>query len=121
MATICFVSCYIASEGCCQPLLNITSVDLITTFTASPTFNSISSALRRVITLSTSFSPTLTVTCAMIEPIVTSVTRPGSWFRADNAMRVTVSGPQITGQQKCVAGCCGKSERRTAFTAWKTG
>jgi len=41
---------------------SITSVDLITAETVSPTFSFISSALRLVITLSIKLSPTLTVT-----------------------------------------------------------
>src|SRR5271166_4938549 len=43
----------------------MTSVDLITTVTVSPFFRPSSSALLRVITLSTTFFPTRTVTCAI--------------------------------------------------------
>src|SRR5579863_700734 len=45
-----------------QPFCSITSVDLMTAETRSPTFSFISSALRRVITLSIRFLPTWTVT-----------------------------------------------------------
>ena len=54
----------------------MTSVDFMTTSTASPALSFISSALRRVITLSISFSPTSTTTCAIIDPNCTSLTLP---------------------------------------------
>src|SRR4029077_153587 len=47
---------------------SITSVDLITADTVSPTLSFISSALRFVITLSIKFLPTLTTTCAITPP-----------------------------------------------------
>src|SRR6266849_1880810 len=67
-------------------LLSITSVDFMTTVTVSPTFNFISSALRRVMTDSISFSPTFTTTWAITEPRVTSLILPRSWLRAERIM-----------------------------------
>src|SRR5476651_853522 len=64
----------------------MTSVDLMTTVTLSPFLRASSSALRRVITLSTWLLPILTTTWAMMSPNVTSTTFPSSWFRADRGM-----------------------------------
>lgn len=70
-----------------QSFCSITSVDLITAFTISPFFSSISSALRRVMTLSMRFFPTRTVTCAITSPILISVIFPLSWLRAESGIR----------------------------------
>src|ERR1700722_2975215 len=63
---------------------SMTSVDLMMAATVSPTLSAISSALRRVMTLSTKLSPTLTVTWAITSPSWTSVILPTRWLRAES-------------------------------------
>ena len=65
---------------------SITSVDLITAETRSPTLSFISSALRFVITLSIRFSPTRTTTCATTSPSSISVTVPARRFLAESVI-----------------------------------
>src|SRR6267143_1563639 len=81
-----------------QPFSNITSVDLITAETLSPTFSFISSALRFVITLSIKFFPARMTTWAMTPPNWISTTSPSRRFRADRVMaqsiRLVIRGVQ---------------------------
>lgn len=69
-----------------QPFWSMTSVDLMTALTVSPFFKPISSALRRVMTLSIRFLPTRTVTCAMTSPSWMLTIFPGSWFLAERGI-----------------------------------
>jgi len=69
-----------------QLFSSITSVDLITAETLSPTFSFISSALRLVITLSIKFFPTRITTWAMTPPNWISTTLPSRRFLADRVM-----------------------------------
>jgi len=62
--------------ACSAHFFNITSVDLITTSTVSPFSSFMLSALRRVITLSIVFLPTLTTMWAMMSPSVIFVILP---------------------------------------------
>src|ERR1700722_7074036 len=66
----------------------MTSVALITAVTLSPFFRPISSALRLVITDSTTLSPTFTVISAVTVPRITSVISPFRWLRALSAIEV---------------------------------
>src|SRR5262249_40258585 len=66
----------------------ITSVDLITAVTLSPFLRPISSALRLVITDSTTLSPTFTLMIAVTVPSSTSVISPFRWLRALSAMGI---------------------------------
>ncbi len=58
----------------------------MTTVTESPTLSPISSALRRVMTLSISLSPILTTAWAMIVSSLRSTIFPRSWLRAEMLM-----------------------------------
>jgi hypothetical protein len=69
-----------------QSFSSITSVDLITAETLSPTFSFISSALRLVITLSITLLPTRMTTWAITPPSWSSVTSPSRRLRADRVM-----------------------------------
>src|ERR1700676_15436 len=69
-----------------QPFWSITSVDLITADTVSPTLSFISSALRLVITLSITLSPTRTTTWTTMSPTSISTTFPASRFRAESVI-----------------------------------
>src|SRR6266542_3225915 len=64
----------------------MTSVDFTTILTESPTFRFISSALVRVITLSSRLSPTRTKTWAMMSPSFSASIRPLSLLRAESAI-----------------------------------
>src|SRR5258707_5574146 len=67
----------------------MTSVALITAVTLSPFLRPISSALRLVITDSTTLSPTFTVMSAVTVPRITSVISPFKWLRALSAIKLS--------------------------------
>lgn len=70
-----------------QSFWSMTSVDLITALTVSPFFRPISSALRRVMTLSIWLLPTRTVMWAMTSPSWMLTIFPVSWFLAERGIR----------------------------------
>src|SRR5215469_13983534 len=67
----------------------MTSVALITAVTLSPLFRPISSALRLVMTDSTTLAPTLTVMSAVTVPSTTSVISPLRWLRALSGISIS--------------------------------
>lgn len=70
-----------------QSFWSMTSVALITALTVSPFFRPISSALRRVMTLSIWLLPTRTVMWAMTSPSWMLTIFPVSWFLAERGIR----------------------------------